>query len=79
MNCSLREKKAMWLISLAGKLLRPKFHWLGQLLALEMPSQEVIWSAHHFEGWAQQKHIQFQMGIVNTIEAVSLACLEGPY
>lgn len=36
-------------------------------------------SAHHFEGWAQQECIQFQMGIANTTEAVSLACLEGPY
>ena len=42
MNFPLREKNAMWLISLAGKLLRPKFHWLDQLLALETPSKKVL-------------------------------------
>lgn len=41
--------------------------------------QKSFMSAHHFEGWAQQECIQFQMGIANTTEAVSLACLEGPY
>ena len=79
LNFPLREKNAMWPMSLAGKLLRPTFHWLGQLLALETPSKKVLWSAHHFEGWVQQECIQFQMGIVNTTEAVRLACLEGPY
>ena len=42
MNFPLREKNAMWLISLAGKLLRPEFHWLDQLLALETPSIKVL-------------------------------------